>query len=172
MDIVNCEEKWKPIDGWPLYKISSHGRVLSKKRGSWRLKSISTSKSGYKRTILYNYEIKKDFSIHVLVATHFLRSPNRSGLQVAHLDGSKDNNFFKNLKWCSPKENSGHKYIHKTMLFGDNSPTAKLSSEKVAKIKEMLSSKIFFQYEIAKIFNINKRTISAINRGITWKHLT
>lgn len=53
---------------------------------------------------------------------------------------------------------------------GDNSPVAKLTSENVILIKQMLM-KGYSQRKIAKEFNVSRNTITFIQKGKTWKNV-
>ena len=51
--------------------------------------------------------VSKTYDIHRLVALHFI-SNNHNKPQVNHKDGNKLNNNYKNLEWCTSKENVNH----------------------------------------------------------------
>lgn len=100
-------EKWKPIDNFPGYHISSQGRVYSEKRGiylkpfldGWQYPCVSLCKNGKDHT-------KK---IHRLVAESFIPNP-LSKREVNHIDGVKTNNHIGNLEWVTNKENIAHAF--------------------------------------------------------------
>lgn len=50
-------------------------------------------------------EYKKEFMSDNLVATHFLK-PSQGRYKVWHLDGNKDNNYYKKLAYVSGQEYS------------------------------------------------------------------
>jgi len=52
-----------------------------------------------------------------------------------------------------------------------NSRFAKLTEPKVHTIKQLLERNNLKQTEIANLFNVNQRTISAIKTGIIWKEV-
>ncbi len=94
----------KEIVNYPNYRISENGNVYTLNN---KIKVYSLNNKGYKRITLSNQGIKKSFSIHRLVALHFI--PNPLNLpQVNHLDGNKLNNHVSNLEWCTNKQNIRH----------------------------------------------------------------
>lgn len=114
----NCmEEIWKPIEDFKdKYEISNLGRIRNKetsyifipqKRGKYL--KVSLSKNG----------IKRQLSIHKLVAETFLNKSNfkcmpdenrslinMDKLEVNHKNEDKYDNRINNLEWCTHKYNS------------------------------------------------------------------
>lgn len=98
------KELWKTVEGFPLYEISSYGRVRSYHRG--RIKYLIPSKNsrGYLRVQLTNNHGKQRFFVHRLVAMAFV--PNiENKPHVNHLDNDPRNNRADNLEWVTPLEN-------------------------------------------------------------------
>lgn len=122
-------ERWKDITGFEgLYQISDWGRVKAltrtlphKVHGTWTIKerilkpSINgkgqnnyNTGNGYYFVVLFDRNKKThNVRIHRLVAEHFVENPDRSIFtQVDHLDCNKLNNYYKNLEWVTPLENT------------------------------------------------------------------
>lgn len=57
----------------------------------------------------------RHLAVHRAVAICFCKG-YASGLVVDHKDGNKENNFYKNLVWCTQKENLKSGYVRR----GDN----------------------------------------------------
>lgn len=94
-------EEWKDIKGYEgLYQVSNLGRVMSFKASNPKVLKHSKHHSGY----LHIKLSKKHFSMHRLVALHFLDNPNNYE-DVNHIDEDKTNNNVSNLEWCSTKYN-------------------------------------------------------------------
>lgn len=111
------EELWKDIEGYKgLYKISNIGRVRSKERYNLRGKLIKSkirkpfiNNNGYLRVNLSKKNLTKNYSLHRLVALHFISNPDNKE-QVNHIDGNKQNNCINNLEWVTASENMKHSY--------------------------------------------------------------
>ncbi len=94
----------KEIINYPNYKIDEDGNIYTSKN---KIKAYSLNNKGYKRITLSNKGVKKSFSIHRLVAIHFIFNPLNLP-QVNHLDGNKLNCNKTNLEWCTNKQNIKH----------------------------------------------------------------
>lgn len=105
-------EIWKPIEGFPKYKVSNLGRVKSlgfiNNLGHFRkgiiLKPWDDGK-GYLKVQLH----KKSFRVHRLVAQEFIPNPENKP-QVNHKNGIKSDNRVENLEWVTNAENTQHAY--------------------------------------------------------------
>ena len=103
------EEIWKDIPNFEnLYQISNYGRLKSFRRNKNGIILKNTNKKGgYFSIILYNKNCNLHIRIHRLVAQAFVPNPNNLP-QVNHIDGNKQNNYYKNLEWCTSKQNFEH----------------------------------------------------------------
>lgn len=99
------KEEWKDIKGWEgYYKISSFGRVLSVKRGIYKVFDESNN-SGYLRVQLCNNNKRQKFFVHRLVALAFVDG-YFDGADVNHKDFDRKNNNAENLEWVTKSQNS------------------------------------------------------------------
>lgn len=99
------EEVWKDIEGYPHYKVSSLGNVMSNHKGKWRLLKLNHQYAGYLRVTLFNNSGPKTKRVHRLVAEAFI--PNTENKEtVDHINGIRTDNSVENLRWCSIKENN------------------------------------------------------------------
>ena len=110
------EEIWKDIEGYPDYRISNYGRVMSLKRGLKRVLKPQKDKYGYLICSLWENGKGKTLKIHRLVAEAFL--PNHSNKpEIDHINTDKTDNTVwlnedgsvnydkTNLRWATSKEN-------------------------------------------------------------------
>lgn len=112
------QEIWKQIENYPNYEISNYGRVKSKERitkakgneiihRKERILKQQITIHGYCQIHLTNKNGTKGIFVHRLVANAFLDKIKGKN-QVNHKDGNKKNNFYKNLEFCTCKENIKH----------------------------------------------------------------
>lgn len=105
---VHHMEEFRPIEGFPGYSITSFGRVMSSKRGSWREKRLVQKPKGSMRTCLF-INAKGHFKyVHILVLEAF-GGPRPDGEVARHWNGKNDDNHRSNLLWGTPYENEDDK---------------------------------------------------------------
>lgn len=96
-------EMFKAIKEYPLYSVSTKGRVM--KNSNKKILTPSQKANGYMQINLFTCDgrRKKEY-VHRLVALTFI--PNDARLpEVNHIDGVRDNNVLENLEWVTHQEN-------------------------------------------------------------------
>lgn len=104
-------EEWKDVVGFPDYRVSTLGRMLSKerkdRRGRWRKERILRPKTiwnGYKTVRLLNDDEDKAVLVHRAVAIAFI--PNPAELpEVDHINNDRTDNCVANLQWIARQHN-------------------------------------------------------------------
>lgn len=175
-------EIWKDIKGYEYrYKISNHGRVKSLNRAvprgnsffvvKERIRKIPISNNGYKSLFLRNGEEYKGFTLHRLLAIHFIDNP-LSKPCVNHIDGNKLNNKLSNLEWCTHSENNFHAVKNglNISIKGELHPRAKLNNIQVRIIKKLITDE-FPNKLICEYFSIQLQHLYSIKYGRSWSHI-
>ena len=159
-------EIWKAIPRAPQYLCSNFGNIKSLRY----LDILKGSKNscGYKRVQLGSS--KNKHFVHRLVAECFIEA--KSGTTVNHKDGNKDNNHVDNLEWCTIKNNNIHALQTGLRIpaKGESHAHSKLLESNVNAIILLLDQGINCT-QIGKQFFVDRKTISDIKNGKTWKHL-
>jgi hypothetical protein len=163
--------KWKEVVGYEgLYEVSSLGFVKSLHRGG-RLRVLCKIPGRY---VLVNLSKRGHVSshlVHRLVAEAFYGAP-RSGEQVNHKNGNKHDNRIENLEYCTPSENKKHAFgIGLCCMKGERHNNSKLTNDLVYRIRQSLKDGVSHS-AIAVEIGISRSTISKINAGKAWSHLT
>jgi hypothetical protein len=173
------QEIWKYIPQYDKkYQISDDGKIKSliNRYGNICNKILKPSmdRDGYLLIRLYKNQNNKTYKVHRLVLETFV-GPCPLGMECRHIDDNRANNKLNNLRWGTHKENiqdsiqkgthycSGHR--------GSTFTFAKLNEKQVRIIKYLLKEGYLTQKEIAKIFDVNPRTISAIKNNISWNYI-
>ena len=98
-------EEWKDIIGYEgLYQVSNFGNVRNRKG---KILKAGTYSNGYKFVSLRPIKTQTNWSVHRLVATHFIENPSCKKC-VNHKDCDRSNNNVTNLEWCTHSENTLH----------------------------------------------------------------
>jgi len=115
-------EEWRVVPQYPIYEVSSLGRVRSRQRqfycinrGVMALRKRSAKilrtridKEGYERIVIRDFNCRCVYiGIHRLVAFAFIPNPEMKPY-INHKDSDRKNNCINNLEWCTPAENLQH----------------------------------------------------------------
>ena len=99
------EEIWKDIKGYEgRYQVSNLGRVRSLKFNGLIRKQKHFGNTDYLFVVLYKDKKYTRFTVHRLVAEHFVEG-FKEGYVVNHKDENKQNNRADNLEWCTQRYN-------------------------------------------------------------------
>jgi hypothetical protein len=118
-------EEWRKIDEFPNYSVSNFGNVMNIKTN--KLLKLNV-KCGYQIVSLVNDVSKKNFRVHRLVATLFIKNPENKP-EVNHKDKNKLNNNVINLEWNTRLENCQHRSIGLIYKSNKNKPILRLSKD-------------------------------------------
>jgi hypothetical protein len=100
-------EHWVVLQEFPVYSVSSQGRLINGSTG--RILSPSVTGSGYFQAHLYVKTLRFLRYVHRLVVDAFY-DVDIQNYQVNHIDGNKFNNFVGNLEVMTASQNSQHAY--------------------------------------------------------------
>lgn len=151
-------EIYRDIKGYEgYYEVSNLGNVRSTSYKGVKILKPGITKNGYLNVVLCVNQHKTHKFIHRLVAETFISNPHNYDT-VNHKDECKSNNCVSNLEWLSAEENN--RYSNKNML----------KKEQVLLIPSFVEQG-YTQLEIAKHFNVSRKTIQCILRGEHWYNL-
>ena len=167
-----------PIPGYEgIYEITEHGvitRMSDAKTGGHKSGKVikhKKHKNGYSFVCLSKDGVVKDYSIHRLVASTFIKNPEMKPT-VNHKDGNKRNNFYGNLEWATFSENITHSFRelgHKGPQ-GETCGNSKLTTEQVMKIRAERSNGITCSV-LSEKYGVSAKQISVVSRGVQWPHI-
>lgn len=170
---------WKLIDFKNIkqntYAVSNHGdikNILTNKI----LKQFN-DKGGYKILELScSDNIGRTFKVHQIVANAFHNKPSDEFNEVNHINGIKDDNYFKNLEYVTSSMNQKHAYLAKLQIPNncEKSPSALYTNEQIKKVCELIIKYNGDRLEIQKHcpFYIAKHNITSIISGDSWLNIS
>lgn len=88
-----------------FYSVSKNGHIVSLATGE-QLRPFVNGQ-GYISVQITMYGKTTRVSVHRLVAFKFVENPDNKPF-VNHIDGEKQNNYYKNLEWVTHQENMTH----------------------------------------------------------------
>lgn len=173
---VNSIE-YRPIEGFPGYRVGSDGSVWScwwpsstgaSMMEKWRkLKPFVHKKRGPGRTYLCVDIVREgkrhSFLAHRLILESFV-GLRPEGMECRHLDGNPFNNALANLCWGTKAENTAD--TRKFERFH-----TKLTAEQVNEIRVRYAAGGITQQNLAAMFGTTRPNVSNIINGASWRHL-
>lgn len=178
-------ERWLKLETEYLtrgsnYFISDYGRIkaVDKKKGTEKLIKGSTLKTGHKRLSISLIENKSSNTyIHKFVAENFVEKSIKDEEEnrnfVDHIDGDKENNHFKNLRWLNQNELT--EIQRKRGFFTEEKIRKKLpikmTETKVKLLRKRLKEGKTKKKILARTFNISVAQIKRIESGENWGHI-
>jgi hypothetical protein len=174
-DVPERVTEWRTVPFASAYEVNESGEIRRRIAGKGYLPGMVLKPGtrhpfGYVKVRLTIDGKNKKFERHHVVAAAFLGPKPFPGAEVAHLDGSKDNDHYLNLKWTTHKENESHKERHGTQPRGEKNGTAKLSEEIVREIRAVYPAQGSLTV-LARRFGVNYQTISKIVNRKSWQHV-
>lgn len=158
-------------EGGNIYSCKAHNFKPYYYDNEWRLVKLKNSKHGYPFFIMSNFGEDITCKVHSVVCRAF--NPNTLDLnEVNHIDGNKLNNHYRNLEWCTHKENVVHAIQNnlRDTAKGMRLANSKLKDSDIQGIfNEKKTGKL--NKEIALIYNIDTSIITRILNRQRWKHV-
>jgi hypothetical protein len=108
---------------------------------------------------------RRVLSVHRAVCLAFHGLPPSDRHEVAHGDGTRDNNRPENLRWATRSENQSDRTLHGTQLKPWTTDEA-TALEIIARLNNGEGQKT-----IAKALGVSRWTVQHIWRGRSWKSL-
>jgi hypothetical protein len=154
------QNETREIPMFPGFFVTRDGRVRGK-RVDW-LKHKWTNGRPFVHVWMDGRAQKAYIHLCVLSAWD---KPRPVGMEACHNDGDKTNNHISNLRWDTRSANMIDRLNH-----GQN-PIAKLDTQGVIRVRELLKEGVLPQREIADMFDVNQSQISRVNTGDRWTHV-
>lgn len=133
------DEIWKDIPELNgKYQCSNYGRIRRVNKDprcrKFRYLKLQLWKSGY---FMVNPTRTYRRVVHRIVGELFIDNPNNKPC-INHIDGNPQNNFYKNLEWCTYKENTQHAiHVLKTVYCRSRKPVINIKTgERFKSIKD------------------------------------
>lgn len=174
-DEEDVPPQMRPIPGYDGYFVSPDGRIFSSRRygrAGMIFEMRQHRNNGYLCVTINSGGIHCVLRAHIAVALAYVGPKPSDDAVVRHLDGTRDNNFYTNLKWGTTQENAEDMVRHGRAgrARGERSWSAKLTEDGVREIRR-LAAEGKTQTEISGITGISRPQIGHIIRRRSWKHV-
>jgi hypothetical protein len=165
--------EYRPIEGFPAYRVGSDGSVWScvqhRAAGWYRLK-FHTDKKGYARVFLV--PSNRRYYVHRLVLEAFV-GPCPDGMECRHFpDRNPSNNNLSNLQWGTPVENQSDTLFHGTKRLGTRATNAKLTDDLVLAIRSEYAAGGISEKSLGDKHGVSAHTVHSVLKRWTWKHVS
>jgi hypothetical protein len=168
-------EEWRHCEGFPGYKISDAGRVLSVAKSKRALLHPTPQRNRNGKIIRMQVLLKNAAGKKVMVRVHTLVlaafvGPRPNGLQCCHRDGDASNNRLENLRWDTAASNRLDSCLHGTEPRGDSHHKSTIGTADAERIKDLLRFNLSV-CAIAKWIGCSRGAARGIAEGRTWKQV-
>lgn len=163
-----------PISPNSDYMAGEDGQIYSRTRYAgfgrkeyvdWYALAGHPSNKGYLHISLCHQNKKITKAVSRLVCMSFHGMPNPSNLQVRHLDGKKENNVPKNLKWGTQREQWMDARRHGTSQEGERHWASKLSNNEREHLRWAVKVGLCSRRFAAEVLNMSQASVSYICHG-------
>lgn len=163
----NAGRFWRPAPGASRYLVSDSGEVVSLiHRRPRKLRPIAVG-DYVGVQLLHDDGSRSKRYIHRLVLEAFC-GPAPTGMEARHLNGDRYRNTVENLAWGTRRENHGDKRRHGTTARGVRNPQAKLTPEKVERMRDLHASGGWTYKRLAAEFGVSTMTALRAVKGESW----
>lgn len=174
--------EYRPIEGFPGYKVGNDGTVWTQHQrignrwyigGPWKKLAIHRSKPSGRRVTTYctvalsRGPERITHSVHTLVLRAFVGDPP-TGFEGRHADGNTRNNRLDNLSWGTKIENAADRILHGTHRFGEENGRAKLTEQQVVEIRNRPHESMV---SLGREYGVSDYCIRCIRIKKLWKHI-
>lgn len=172
-------EIWKDITGYEgIYQINKLGNIkslsryvkgkgISNKLLKERILKPSLNSDGYFQLTMNKKNVKKNATLHRLLATAFIPNPDNL-LLIEHINDVKTDNRLENLKWSTSTENMKSAVKNGRTLKGEKNPASKLTEVFVLEIR---ANTTLTHKKLGIIYGVDKSIIGDVKNRKTWKHV-
>lgn len=158
-----------------MYKINPYGIIIN--NNNHIMSQVYNKLTGYVSTSLRTvHGTQFPYLIHRLVAKTFCSNPLNKNI-VNHIDCNTTNNYYRNLEWCTQKENMQHAILlGRYNVIGEDNATARFTNEQIHQICKLMSIgkqyKYILEYMNLEINDKNLDILTKIRSKHIWKHIS
>ena len=177
--------RFLPVPGFPNYMIGDDGTLWGQSTWHkryppivgtlgprWHRINKKPGKNGYILVTLHRKPgnpRRCNIYLHTLVLEAFVgKCPH--GMECCHDNGIRVDCRLSNLSWGTRLKNMQDKRRHGTQLFGERVPIAKLTDEKVVKLRRRRDEGLTFN-QLAREFGISFEAARKVVYRRTWRHV-
>lgn len=164
-------EQWNPVVDYPMYEISTEGKVR-KITNKGDLIQVSAVPSPI--YMMFNVCIKRKATklyVHREMLKAFAPTEDLRLTHVCFKDGDIYNLKLENLYWSTQTKRMRRRYKEGGYPKGEEHYCSKLRDEDVIKMRKMWETEEYTQKQIADLFGIHFTTLANIIKRRYWTHI-
>jgi hypothetical protein len=163
--------EWKPIPGYPEYEASCCGHIArvipAKTHRTPRILKTQTGCYGHHRCKLLYQGKKSVAAVSRLVLLAWVGPSPGDKYHACHNDGNPHNNHVTNLRWDTCAGNLADRNKHGTSLHGDRNGRAKMTWEKIRKLRQDHENG-YTGAELSRKYNLAQTQVYEIIHKESW----
>ena len=159
--------RWLTFPDCPNYEVSEQGEIRNARTGTV-LSQCTLKRGNYRAVSLWQNNKGRTWPVHVVVAITYHGPRPSPKHEVAHRDGVRSHNAYRNLRWATRAENEADKRLHGTDNSGERNGSSKFGAQDIVQMRALFRQGVA-RRDIMARFKVEQSHLSRILSRQLWK---